>query len=336
MVATAYPLRISCCITAIAKKHGGIRNANQYEDKVSNDALQRVEDLRTGRAAADDSKNEWDDAHADHRDANLLLPNPVSGYVGQFLSYLHPRLSGGDRMELYEVLFAEFRSLESRFSAYLKDAIEKTVSYTVQSGELLKRIMDCDAEYMSMGQGDLHIASVFDFNYTRPLLNNSPDKLNELHCNNMHGVLDGEAVFGVDGTGCLDRRGLARFIKTYRVLGGSDKTFSGPVAYPPSEVGVGRTETVAIKLFDHSLARADCSYFQSVFDIVDLYGGNVLLCFLYTAHGDNCRQDLMDHVAKLLSAYGETLDNKAHGKNLIHKLMLEGRLIIRGLMWGGL
>ena len=32
---------------------------------------------------------------------------------------------------------------------------------------------------------------------------------------------------------------------------------------------------------------------------------------------------------RLLSSYGTTLDNKDHGKNLVHKLLLEGRLIIR-------
>lgn len=29
---------------------------------------------------------------------------------------------------------------------------------------------------------------------------------------------------------------------------------------------------------------------------------------------------------QLLTTYGETLDNKDHGKNLMHKLLLEGRL----------
>ena len=33
----------------------------------------------------------------------------------------------------------------------------------------------------------------------------------------------------------------------------------------------------------------------------------------------------------LLVDYGATMDNKDHGKNLMHKLLLEGRLIIRGI-----
>ena len=38
---------------------------------------------------------------------------------------------------------------------------------------------------------------------------------------------------------------------------------------------------------------------------------------------------MYDAVTKLLSTYGTTMDNKDHGKNLLHKLMLEGRISIR-------
>lgn len=38
----------------------------------------------------------------------------------------------------------------------------------------------------------------------------------------------------------------------------------------------------------------------------------------------------MNHkVAGLLSTYGSTLDNKDHGKNLMHKLLIEGRLSVK-------
>lgn len=36
----------------------------------------------------------------------------------------------------------------------------------------------------------------------------------------------------------------------------------------------------------------------------------------------------MGKAIKLLNSYGETPDNKDHGKNLIHKLLIEGRLSI--------
>ena len=37
---------------------------------------------------------------------------------------------------------------------------------------------------------------------------------------------------------------------------------------------------------------------------------------------------MMEKVIRLLAAYGLTLDNKDHGKNLIHKLLIEGRLSV--------
>ena len=40
---------------------------------------------------------------------------------------------------------------------------------------------------------------------------------------------------------------------------------------------------------------------------------------------------MMDRVVHLLTSYGNTLDNKDHGRNLIHKLLLEGRLSVREL-----
>ena len=32
-----------------------------------------------------------------------------------------------------------------------------------------------------------------------------------------------------------------------------------------------------------------------------------------------------------MNAYGSTMDNKDHGKNLMHKLLLEGRLSVKEL-----
>lgn len=37
---------------------------------------------------------------------------------------------------------------------------------------------------------------------------------------------------------------------------------------------------------------------------------------------------MKNKVVKLLSAYGSTLANEDHGRNLIHKLLLEGCLIM--------
>ncbi|WP_415963146.1 hypothetical protein [Collinsella tanakaei] len=90
-----------------------------------------------------------------------------------------------------------------------------------------------------------------------------------------------------------------------------------------------------IKFFGHSLSSADYSYFQAIFDAVDLYGGDTCLAFYYRRYANKSdlevRTDMMKRVTDLLSIYGETLDNIDHGNNLIHKLLLEGRLSIESI-----
>ena len=43
------------------------------------------------------------------------------------------------------------------------------------------------------------------------------------------------------------------------------------------------------------------------------------------------KNELFLRVIKLMKEYGETLDNKDHGKNLLHKLKLENRIILKNL-----
>lgn len=35
---------------------------------------------------------------------------------------------------------------------------------------------------------------------------------------------------------------------------------------------------------------------------------------------------MFEKVSRLITTYGQTLDNKDHGRNLMHKLLLENRL----------
>ena len=41
------------------------------------------------------------------------------------------------------------------------------------------------------------------------------------------------------------------------------------------------------------------------------------------------RQEQIDRIMGLLERYSKSLDNEYHGKNLIHKLLLEDRLKLR-------
>lgn len=91
----------------------------------------------------------------------------------------------------------------------------------------------------------------------------------------------------------------------------------------------------AVKFYGHSLNSADYAYFQSIFDKVDLYGSNVELYFYYgDFEKDNSENQskFMDRIYKLIGTYGQnTFKNTSEikGKNLLHKLLLEGRIKTR-------
>ncbi|KMQ37989.1 hypothetical protein AAX21_05640 [Oenococcus oeni] len=94
-------------------------------------------------------------------------------------------------------------------------------------------------------------------------------------------------------------------------------------------------EIQIIKVYGHSLDEGDYSYFQSIFDAVDLYGSNIAIYFYYSAYADSdhandeLEYDYFKKVAHLFEEYGSTIDNPNHGKNLLHKLILEDRIHIK-------
>ena len=85
------------------------------------------------------------------------------------------------------------------------------------------------------------------------------------------------------------------------------------------------------------MGKADYSYFQAILDAVNLYEGSTSLVFFFRPHKsptgkmgsvDKARKDMMTKAIALLTAYGATLDNEDYGANLVHKLLIEGRLAV--------
>ena len=89
-------------------------------------------------------------------------------------------------------------------------------------------------------------------------------------------------------------------------------------------------------VYGHSLGDQDYSYYQSIFDYVDLYNGNTRL-FLYFSDDylnneeekKQKRISTAEALFRLVNNYGESMDNKDHGHNLLHKLLLEGRIVFQ-------
>lgn len=83
--------------------------------------------------------------------------------------------------------------------------------------------------------------------------------------------------------------------------------------------------------YGHSLSEADYSYFQSLFDLYDIYN-QAFLIFKYSVYDKEkayeIKKVVFHSITKLIKKYGDTMTNKDHGKNLLHKILLEGRLKI--------
>ncbi|MCL2353247.1 MAG: bacteriophage abortive infection AbiH family protein [Defluviitaleaceae bacterium] len=218
----------------------------------------------------------------------------------------------------YKWLLYELKVFENSFCEYIKEQVEGNGNHLSNAIDLLGVIAERDA------------VQIINFNYTNPFnhlsLRDSSrrERLKKLVCSyhNVHGTyINKDIIFGVDATAELSRNSGTRiFNKTYRKMFLKDNARVLP-------------ETVnKIKFYGHSLGEADYSYFQSIFDSYNLYGehkhGQVTLQFYFT-NGIETMEEAADRVHKLITAYGDTLDNKDKGKNLLHKLLLEGRLQIK-------
>lgn len=237
-----------------------------------------------------------------------------------------------DSKRLARVSRDDLAILESEFSIYLTKAVKETARYK----EAVERLMCEILLWKRPNKEDFDVEeSVLSFNYTRAVSVFRSDEHTTSYVN-IHGRLGGEIIFGIDGTDRMDKPIAMPFTKTYRLMALDLLDTSSIVHIPPSGPSLDHG-TRMIKFYGHSLGKADYSYFQAIFDAVKLYEGNTRLVFFFrpfrTASDeerseDAARAEMMGKAINLLVAYGKTLDNKDHGKNLIHKLLIEGRLSV--------
>ncbi len=248
---------------------------------------------------------------------------------------LHQSDSPWSPQEFVDYLGEQLGKLEDNFSAYMASICEGNSDYVERSLKLLRWMI---ADGRPPREKLVLNTTVLSFNYTNPF-KQLTGKYENTRIINVHGSLDKGIIFGIDGTKCADNPLAFPFSKTYRVMtAGTDfgegtvyTADGGPLSY----------ETSVVKFFGHSLGEADYAYFQAIFDSVNLYASDIKLVFYYKPHlkpGEDSVSSLSDQrakntmatrVAKLLAEYGNTLDNENHGRNLMHKLMIEGRLEVR-------
>lgn len=252
------------------------------------------------------------------------------------------RWNGTGKHLLY-ILMSELRKYETAFAQYLEEQTQRNHAYTANAVHALETLtfdqfnLDPDQPEQRYRRSELWRKStnILDFNYTSPLPQDKECPL----VFNVHGKSEqGNIIFGIDGTGIDTHlplyREVVKFTKTYRLMKLSSNPH--PSLVQPYIAGADSQETRYIKFFGHSLGQADYAYFQAIFDAVDLYESQTHLIFYYNANRPNdtnmtenhAAEEMFEKVNHLISKYGETLDNKDHGKNLLHKLLLEGRLSV--------
>jgi hypothetical protein len=236
---------------------------------------------------------------------------------------------------IFDYLLKELNKFENKFVEYLKtilpkdyperfvklrDAIDKVAEndyqkvvdskYAVKKAaaktEPLKKKIE--KEYLKFGE-TFHVHTLLNFNY-----------LKVAHSLNLHGnITDNNIVFGINETAKV-AKGAEIFKKTYRklFLTGTQGTLPETCEY--------------LLFFGHSLAHADYSYFQSLFDRYDIYGGETKLIFFLNnkliLKNPKYVPESTNAIYNLIHEYGEGTLNGRRGNNLLHKLLLENRIQI--------
>lgn len=222
---------------------------------------------------------------------------------------------------VYTLLLEELKKYETAFYEYLNHELENNHEYINKCNQKISALIDEDKNIRLESSPKQEI-KILTFNYTSPF--QIGGDINISGIKNVHGSLERKnIVFGIDAFNETAEK-FGRFTKTYRTLSMTgeyrEKLYTRDL----------RT----IKIFGHSLGDADYSYFQSIFDGIDLYGGDTKVIFYYSRFHENevdndMEQELQhERVTNLFKRYGGTRGNEYHGKNILHKLTLEGRISI--------
>lgn len=261
---------------------------------------------------------------SEHNRDNLYI------VIARYLLDVHPDLlQNCAASHLNEVFFGELNKLEDDFCGFLSSQIDGNADYQNNAQRLFLDIANKGTPSPELYRIN---TSILSFNYTKPKLIWGKDHVS-VHAVNIHGRLDDEIIIGIDGKDRMTNMLALPFTKTYRLMSRKKRLRYDSSYTDHGALICGKVD--AIKFYGHSLSEADYSYFQAMFDATDLYGSSTVLAFYHRpcsgADVEAVRAEVMRNAVSLLTAYGATLDNKDHGNNLIHKLLLEDRLFVESV-----
>lgn len=242
---------------------------------------------------------------------------------------------------LYNFLKEQLELFERNLNDYILQLFKpvNTLKFGIQIGytdnfkDAINKMVSNDDKYniLSFNYTIFPSKRLFEEMYENYNLDIREDLVNCNIYENIHGRLydkrkDSKIIIGIDEQEATNES-IYMFTKTYQLFELENEQASC------LEKGINQ-----IKFFGHSLAQADYSYFQSIFDFYDIYNNDIQLIFYYANYYDSKgnvvdeRKNIVKRVTKLMKKYGETLDNKDHGNNLLHKLKLENRIIIKNIL----
>lgn len=230
-------------------------------------------------------------------------------------SYYHFKLNFN--YEILDFLFKQLQDFIKGFATFLFNQIRNNNDYSVKSNKKISRIIG------------KNYSDIISFNYTNPFYGN---KYIKKVCN-INGTLK-NPIMGINSNNIdYNAENLVIFCKTYQILNRGTYKKSGL----PKNID-------KIIFYGHSLTFSDFEYFESIFDYYQIYSSKIKLIFEYSYYviDDNKNKTLkrqLDYISdrqtfiveRLINDYGKTFNNKSHGKNLLHKLLLEKRLILKCL-----
>lgn len=262
------------------------------------------------------------------------IDNLISNYKSIFYSYLFIQLEKFED-NLNEYLQSLFQIKEPltlknngiSLTTHVEEAMKPLRDYIQKFGDLISKLTK-NNKYNLLSFNYTYYSKLVSSTHSSILGTTSPAsrKTCPNDCviyKNIHGNLNDHIIIGIDESGINERDPLYKFTKTNRIMGLEDQ-----------EESCLSKSIKEIVFYGHSLAKADYSYFQSIFDYYHIYDSDVKLIFYYSDYCNNrekCKSETVNRVIELIKIYGNTLDNKDHGKNLLHKLKLENRLLIREL-----
>lgn len=253
------------------------------------------------------------------------IPHDLSPKI-EFLLFTILNKNVGKELSVENFLKEELFRFENKFAEFIKKDIQSHTDYKYKRRDLFNKLNRLT---------NSHRSNVLTFNYTMSKHPHNIKKVKSVHGSIYNSLKNNHSniIFGIDANinypdfmSETSKKTIYSYTKTYRTLN---------YQFNNNEDTVLDKNIKNIIFFGHSLGDSDYSYFQSIFDYYNLYHSEVSLYFIFSPHGGSSdiysREKQSDKVINLLKNYGNTLENKDHGLNLIHKLIIEDRLKIENL-----